>query len=143
MYNLFMSSDFSEWITKKYIDWRGNSIGNDRSISKFAEMLGIRQNVVSAWMQKNGKTPTSQKNINALISHFGIEVYDVLGLSRPSDEEFFEGLPSDIAGPLREAIEEVRSSGMNKGTDTATPEDIERIRKIFEKHGVDIKVISN
>lgn len=143
MYNLNMSQEFSEWITQKYIAWRGNAIGQDRSISKFADLLGIRQNVLSAWMQKNGKTPRDQKNINALIRHFGFEAYDALGLERPSDSEFFEGLPSEIAGPLKAAIEEVRASGMNKDTDIATPEDIERIKAIFEKHGVDIKVIEN
>ena len=143
MYNLNMAEKFSEWITQKYIEWRGNAIGNDRSISKFAEMLGVRQNVLSAWMQKNGKTPTGQKNINALIHYFGVEAYDALGFERPTEEEFFEGLPTEIAGPLKEAIEEVRSTGMNKEIDTVFPEDFKRIKEIFEKHGVEFKIISH
>ena len=27
--------EFKDWITKKYLDWRGDAIGRDRSIKNF------------------------------------------------------------------------------------------------------------
>lgn len=143
MYNLVMPGEFSEWITKKYIDWRGNSIGQDRSISKFAEMLGVRQNVLSAWMQKNGKAPRSKKNISALIRYFGFEVYDALDLPRPSESDVLSQLPPELSEPLIAALEEIRASGLNTGKEIASTEDFEKIKAILSKHGVKFNVTFN
>lgn len=125
---------FSDWITKKYIEWRGDAIGQEKSITKFADMLGVPQSLMTQWLKKGGKIPTSQKYITLLIRHFGVEVYDVLGIPRTSDEELLAGLPVDFASDVKLALEELRSSGLNNGKEEASPEDIEKIRLILEKY---------
>jgi hypothetical protein len=76
--------EFSEWITKKYIVWRGNAIGQDRSITEFGAWLKVSQSLMSQWMKKDGKIPESAKHINNLVEKFGIEVYGILGLDTPN-----------------------------------------------------------
>jgi transcriptional regulator with XRE-family HTH domain len=81
-YNQFM--EFSEWILKKYLEYRGDATGHDRSITEFANHLGVSQPLLSQWMRKGGKVPNGIRTINILVEAFGYEVYDVLGLPRPS-----------------------------------------------------------
>ncbi len=126
--------EFSDWITQKYIDWRGDAIGQERSITKFAELLGVPQSLMTQWLKKGGKTPTSQKYISALISHFGAEVYEILGISRPSEDDLLSELPPEMAEDVRSFLAEVRSSEINKGKTEASPEDLEKIKQMFSKH---------
>jgi transcriptional regulator with XRE-family HTH domain len=92
-----MEMEFWEWMTQKYIDWRGNAVGHERTISEFAKKLGVSQSLMSQWMKRGGKVPNSAKHINSLIEEYGSEVYDVLGLPRPkekSTDEKYEELLS-------------------------------------------------
>jgi transcriptional regulator with XRE-family HTH domain len=73
--------EFREWMNKKYIEWRGDSRG---TISEFAEYIGVRQPVMSKWMNKGGTMPDAS-SLAKIASKFGVEVYDVLGLPRPMD----------------------------------------------------------
>lgn len=78
---------FDEWITQKYIEWRGDAIGREGSVSAFARWVDVPQSLMVDWMQENGKVPRSAKAINALVSRFGGEVYDVLGITPAVDIE--------------------------------------------------------
>ena len=129
-----MKMEFSDWITKKYIEWRGDAIGQEKSITKYADMLGVPQSLMTQWLKKGGKVPTSQKYISILIEHFGNEAYDILGIPRPSENDLLAGLPADLASDVKLALEELRSSGLNNGKEEASPEDVEKIRHILEKH---------
>lgn len=126
--------DFSEWITKKYIDWRGNAIGQEKSITKYAEMLGVPQSLMTQWLKKDGKVPTSQKYIALLIKKYGVEAYDVLGIPRPSGADIIAWLPDEITGDLKLAMIEIKSSGFEIDKATASPEEVEKIRDILVKH---------
>lgn len=126
--------EFSDWITKKYIEWRGDAIGNDRSITKFAEMLEVPQSLMTQWLKKNGKVPTSQKYIALLIRHFGVEAYDALNIPRPSGVDVISLLPDEIKGDLKLAMIEIKSSGLNIDKAAASPEEVEKIRDILVKH---------
>lgn len=135
----FDAGIFQAWIQNKFAEWRG---ARRESLANYATYLGISPQVMSNWWNGTLKERPNPRSYNILIEKYGFEVYDALGLERPSDSQFFEGLPSEIAGPLKAAIEEIRATGMNKETDVATPEDIELIKAIFEKHGVDIKIVT-
>ncbi len=74
---------FYEWITKKYIQWRGDAVGRDRTVKDFADWIGVSNQLMSYWMRKDGIIPRHQKTINKLVSKYGPEVYDVLGIPRP------------------------------------------------------------
>ncbi|KAF0106086.1 MAG: hypothetical protein FD147_2598, partial [Chloroflexi bacterium] len=107
--------DFSDWITKKYIEWRGDAIGQERSITKFAEMLKVPQSLMTQWLKKGGKVPTSQKYISLLVKEYGVEAYDILGIPRPTEEDVLAELPPPVADAVKAALEEIRSLGLNKG----------------------------
>jgi hypothetical protein len=100
--------DFSDWITKKYVAWRGDAVGNVRSITDFADFVGVKQPVMSSWMKKGGKIPRSQGSISKLVRAFGPEVYDVLGLPRPGSSEDIDlsHLPDDFRKRLKSAAAE-------------------------------------
>ncbi len=80
LYNIAMR--FDEWITRKYLLFRGNAIGREGSISEFAKFLGIPQPILSGWMKKGGKIPKSHKYISALARIYGDEVFDILGIEK-------------------------------------------------------------
>ena len=125
--------DFSDWITKKYIEWRGDAIGQERSITKFAEMLKVPQSLMTQWLKKGGKVPTSQKYISLLVKEYGVEAYDILGIPRPAEEDVLAELPPPVADAVKAALEEIRSLGLNKGKETASPEEVTKIRDILMK----------
>lgn len=84
IYNLIM--EFSEWITRKYILWRGDTIGREGSVSEYAAYLGVAQQLVSEWMQKGGSRPAKQTSIAKLADKYGVEVFDVLGIELSEEE---------------------------------------------------------
>ena len=75
---------FNTWISRKYVEWRGDKIGRAGTISAFAEWVGVSQPVMSYWMSGD-KTPDTAKTINALVSRYGGEAYDILDLVPPSE----------------------------------------------------------
>ncbi len=79
---------FSDWITKKYISWRGNKTGSESTVTSYARYIGVPQQVMSDWMKKGGKVPKSGKYINKLAEHYP-EIYDVLNLPRPNYERAY------------------------------------------------------
>lgn len=130
--------DFADWITKKYVAWRGNAIGNDRSISEFADMVGISQPTMSRWMKKGGQKPRDQKSIVKLVEAFGPEVYDILGLPRPGTGEEIDlaRLPEDMQRRLRAATREVNQVMEDRGLYGSDPEAEKVTIEIFEKYGL-------
>ena len=87
IYNIVMR--FDEWITAKYVEWRGNAIGRERTITDFAEYIGVSQSLMSQWMTPNGKIPRSFTTISKLVARFGDEVDDVLGQTPQPMEKIF------------------------------------------------------
>jgi len=125
---------FSDWIQKKYVEWRGDAIGNDRSITEFAAMLGVPQSLMSQWMKKGGKTPRHHKYITAL-AKLGSDVYDVLGLPRPSFDLPFDALPPEMRKALFEATHELADTLASYKINPASPEGEALTVEVLEKHG--------
>ena len=133
--NIMNVMEFSEWITKKYIEWRGEAFGQERSITKFAEMLGVKRSLLTQWMQKDGKVPSSHLSINALVAYYGPEVYDVLGLERPPQTPF-DQLPESVRSRLVEATLRVQEELIRRGPDLTQSEADQIARDIFAGMGV-------
>ena len=127
--------EFSEWITDKYIQWRGKSIHNDKSIAKFAKMLGVSQQMMSEWMKPHGMIPKHKKNIDALIKVYGNEVYEVLHLEPPPDQINWSSFPSGLRSRLQPAMEEFESICRSKGILVESPEADTLLTEIFKKYG--------
>lgn len=128
-----MVIEFSDWITKKYVDWRGDAIGKDRSITEFALWIGVSQQTMSGWMKKGGKNPRSKTSISALVDRFGSEVYEILDLPMPDSDFPIELLPSELQIDLRMALKEIKQRIGDLDPDS--PEGDELVRSIFRSHG--------
>ncbi len=115
--------EFSDWITKKYLIWRGDRIGNSASIAEFAKSLGASQQIVSEWMKPNGRIPKSKKYTDALIRAYGDEAYEVLGLPRPELSPVpWSNLPDDFRRRAESAMTEASNAIAASGHDPESPE---------------------
>jgi len=127
--------EFSEWITKKYLEWRGDSIGNVRSITRFASMLRVPQQIMNAWMSPGSDGPIKKKYIDALITQYGDEVYDVLtDLTRDGNIPISH-LPPSLRRRLIQATQEVNTALADSGIAAEDPIAEQITIQIFEKHG--------
>ena len=124
--------EFSDWITKKFIEWRGNKIGNSGSISEFAKQFNASHQIVSEWMKKDGKVPTSSKYINALVDMYGVEVYEVLGLTVP-------GLPPENSDLLLSATSELTKIAKERDLDPEDPAFVELFVEVFSRYGINVQ----
>lgn len=129
-----MKSEFSEFLSKEYVKWRGDAIGNERSITDYATFLGFQKATLTAWIN-GSRTPKSQKSINQLVSHFGDITYSLLGLREPSK---LSSLPSGIRSGLEAAISELNAETIAKGIKPESPEALALAASIFKKHGFTI-----
>ena len=126
--------NFNDYLTQKYVDWRGDAIGRERSLKDFADWIGISNQLLTYWMRPNGKIPKHKKTIDKLVIKFGPEIYDMLGLTRP-DTIPLDQLPKQVHDRLTAAVYEVNSELESRGLSGASPEAEDIVIKIFEKHG--------
>ncbi len=96
--------DFKDWINKKFIEWEHAS-GRRRTLSDFANYLGVSRPIVSMWM--NGARTPSRDNVHVLAKIFGAEIYDILGIQRPDpDLEAIKDMWDALTVGQRRAIRE-------------------------------------
>ena len=131
-YNQLMKSDekiradWYKFANDAYIEWRGPT---RKSLSEFAEWVGISQPQMSRQLKKGGSVPRDQKSISAWVDRFGLKVYEVLGL--PGTGNSVDSLPEpmrSIALEVRETIAEYKVSG-------DSPEAAAIVDEIMKKHG--------
>ena len=91
---------WQEWIREKYNDWRGDEIGRGGSVSAYARHIGVKQQTMNSWIN-DGAVPNEASSISALVSRYGGEVYDILGISPVIDADDQDAL-REIAAILRD-----------------------------------------
>ena len=138
--------DWKEFIEKKYIDWRSDKRGNAGSQAAYARFLGISPQLLDKWINK-GQRPTGEY-VAGLSQHFGLEIYEVLGLGNPIENDYREslisfGLPSEYVDSLLSAREEYTKELSSKGIEIDSPEAREIINKAFVRHGIKFTITSN
>lgn len=128
--------DFHEWMTQKYIDWRGQVVGHSGSVTEFARLFGVSQPLMSDWLKKGGIIPRSQKAISALVKVYGFEVYEVLGLPRPDQyqEVPHPELPAEVQLAIQSATSEISKTLQSIGLSPSSPEAKIISQKILLKH---------
>lgn len=100
--------DFNEWMSAKYREWRGDAIGRDRTMTEFAEYIGVSQQLMSDWTKQGGKTPKSLKTISKLFAVYGDEIWEVV--ERPDDPDLarmmaaYYSLPADTRKILADKV---------------------------------------
>lgn len=112
-----MMVEFREWLNKKYIDWRGDSFGNDRSISDFARWIGVSQSTLNEWMQGNVKPST--RAVPKIAAKYP-DVYEVLGMASPASP--FDALPTELQEVFLEAGRAALARMSEKGITISDPE---------------------
>ena len=135
--------EFSDWITQKFIRWRGDRVGRGSSVADFAKLFGATQPVLSMWMKKGGKRPKSAKYINALVAVYGDEVYQILGLTPPAQNHLrengygsaFSSLPRSIRSELTIAIDEINAIYAARKILPDSPEALAIADEVFARHG--------
>lgn len=142
------SMEFSDWITQKFITWRGERYGNSASVAEFAKQFGASHQLVLGWMKKGGKKPKHAKYINALVTVYGKEVYDVLGLDRPvleftPDSIPLASLPPAVRKRFQAAFAQYEAALAQRGLTSASPEAPAILIKVFAEHGLNIASIVN
>lgn len=128
--------EFSEWITKKYLEWRGDKIGNDGSLAEYGKMFNATHQVISLWMNKEkGIKPRSHKYIHALAAIYGDEVYDVLGLERVESALPIDRIPPDTRERLGRAIKEIADTLASMQIDPSSEQASRLSDEIMARHG--------
>ena len=121
--------DFSEWINKKYAEWRGES---RNSVVNFAEYVGVSQQVMSFWLNGRNKKPPSPQSIAKLADKFP-DVYEVVGLPQPPSRLNY--LPRTFRRRLERAQAETERIFRERGLTGEMPEAEQVAIEVFEKYG--------
>ena len=79
-----MPTKYALWLNKKFLEWQ-NQQGEPMDQQDFARYLGIRPTTYSGWI--NGNVPPSNDNLRRVAAKLGYEIYDVLGMPRPTERE--------------------------------------------------------
>lgn len=137
-YNLDMT--WQEWITHQYLVWRMDKPGHAGSAANFARNIGFTPQLMNEWINR-GKIPTDYKIIQTLISYFGPDVCDVLGVPRPESLPF-ENLPSDIQANIQTAMLEFANELNARSIDPESEEAEEISRAILSRHGLTVSSIT-
>lgn len=76
---------FPEFLEHKFLAWQTEQ-GRRKTIQDFASYLGVKQPVLSSWL--NGTRTPNTESARLLASKLGFEIYDVLGEKRPDPDLF-------------------------------------------------------
>jgi hypothetical protein len=136
--------EFSEWITKKYVEWRGNRVGHGISVADFAKEFGASQQVMSGWMHPGSKPPKKPEYLNALEKRYGAEFLQALGIER---SVFTTGISHDqLPLPLRlsldAALADLNAAYAAEGISADSPRALEIALSVLSKHGFSITNVS-
>lgn len=103
-----MTKTFRQFLEENFLQWQMTT-GGRKTVYEFAEYIGVGQSTISTWWNET-RIPQGD-NIRKLAEKLGLEVYDVLGLSRPDSDLFYiqsvwEELTVETRKALREKVEE-------------------------------------
>lgn len=126
-----------EWLNQKFAAWE-QAQGRKQSYYAFARYLEVSQSDLAQWMDGIG-TPTGD-DLRTLAAKLGPEIYEALGIPRPSPEGqkvtiSFNNLPPDIRQRLISAIVEADQSLRANRHAPTSPEARQETLQILEKWG--------
>lgn len=105
-----------DWLSRKFLEWEREQ-GSRKTAVEFAEYLGVSQPSLSSWM--SGRYAPKGKNLSRLAEKLGYDIYDALGLPRPTSNDLDENTeklvrvmreyPPDVQAQAIEAFRELVS----------------------------------
>ena len=116
-----LGMDFRDWLTAKYVEWRGDRVGRGTSMTAFAKYLGVRQSVFNEWMQ--GRALPGKVSLRKLGPKYP-DIYDVLDIPSPEGESpYGHAFPPDMRRALELATsEQVNRTLEDRGLTGSSPE---------------------
>lgn len=123
--------ELSTWLLTQYEKWRSES-DSAKTLADFAAYLDVPPTSLSNWINAGSKMRAD--TISKISEKLGPEIYDVLGLHRPSDD--ISKYPPEIKSALAKAIKRVDKLGIRADSEESINIFIEELSK------VDSKVIS-
>lgn len=92
---------------------------------------------MSQWMQSGGPVPSSSKYVNALVSVYGPEVYDLLKISPEDiDEIQVKMVPPALRRRLADAALELERELRTRSLSPTDPAALQLTLEIFRRHGI-------
>ena len=76
--------EFPQWLFHKYLDWQGE-MGQRKSVTAFAAYVGVSQPQMTAYLK--GDYLPKGENLGKMAAVLGVEVYDVMGMPRPLEQQ--------------------------------------------------------
>lgn len=128
------SMEFVTWINQVFSNWRGSS---RRTVSDFAKFIGVKQPVMSDWLNGKIKSPPSSESISKIADKFP-EVYQILGMSIPQQSIDLDNLPPKyqyIRTAINEASRQIRARNIPNDSDEAE----EIVKEVFAQYGMTYK----
>jgi transcriptional regulator with XRE-family HTH domain len=127
-----MENTFTNWLNMKFLDWQRDQ-QKRQTLVQFAEFVGVPQPMMSAWV--NGRYQPGRKYLPILAEALGDEIYDVMGMSRPSTDEL-EPLSDDFKARLKIALKELGEQMAASNLDRNDPDAIKLTMQVFKKHNI-------
>lgn len=125
-----IKDDWYEFANNAFIEWRGPT---RKTLTEFAEWIGLSQPVISMQLKKGGKVPRDQKTIDAWCRRYGVkQIYTILGI--PIRKVTYEMSPELIQSLSKEIGETFKAKGLKGGE----PEAFEIVKEIMIKHGLNV-----
>ena len=124
--------DWYEFANNAFIEWRGNT---RKTLTEFAEWIGISQPVMSQQMKKGGSVPRDLKTIDAWCRRYGItQIYSILGFTIREVVDPIDSLPE----PTRSIAREIRETVAEYNVAFDSPKALELQEEILKKYGFEI-----
>ena len=101
-YALMVKKDFQAWINNRFLDWQREQ-GERKTISEFAELTGIKQPLMSHYL--NGTRVPSRENADKIATVLGNEIYNLLDMCPTDLREMINKIPPENQEELRDLIE--------------------------------------
>ena len=131
----------ASWFRNQFLRYEQAS-GERKTISEFADWLGITQQTCSTYM--NGTRKPSYDSAIKICRKMGDwSLFRILNYSLPEKVEIpLEDLPPDLAERLRDALLELSETIKSNGIDVESDRAAKVSKEILEKHGFIVNSIS-
>lgn len=122
--------EFNDWLNAQFMKWQGD---HRRTITEFAAYLGVKQPALTMWLKDKNPSRPDYKNAIKLAAKLGPEVYEVLGMIRPEDDDHWS--PESLR-LLRKAGREIEATLRERNLTGEMPEAEVVAIKIMARYGL-------
>lgn len=130
-------ANVKDWLNQKFTEWE-QSQGHKQSYYAFARYLEVSQSGLAQWM--TGSAVPGAEDLAAIAGKLGADIYDFMGLPRPSTEMqrftlSFASLPADIRLHMMSAIVEAGAELRQARLRPESPDARQKVIEILDKWG--------